>query len=134
MTNEDAANILRLMASGIELKNHTEHWISSFEKAYEMAIKVLEERPQSEITEEDIQNAIKAGYENGYSMAQAKYQRPQGEWVGKEEYDDYPNKKVCECSECGKMICILHNDFPNFCENCGAYMRGKKNENRFYDC
>ena len=48
MTNEDAANILRLMASGIELKNHTEHWISSFEKAYEMAIKVLEERPQGE--------------------------------------------------------------------------------------
>ena len=39
----------------------------------------VEERPQGEITEEDIQNAIKAGYENGYSMAQAKYQRPHGE-------------------------------------------------------
>ena len=26
-------------------------------------------------------------------------ERPQGEWIGKEEYDDYPNKKVCECSE-----------------------------------
>ena len=51
-------------------------------------------------------------------------ERPQGEWIGKEEYDDYPNKKVCECSECGKMICISHNDFPNFCENCGAKMKG----------
>ena len=50
-------------------------------------------------------------------------ERPQGEWIGKEEYDDYPNKMVCECSECGKMICILHNDFPNFCPNCGAQMK-----------
>ena len=50
-------------------------------------------------------------------------ERPQGEWIGKEEYDDYPNKMVCECSECGKMICVSHNDFPNFCENCGADMR-----------
>ena len=55
-------------------------------------------------------------------------ERPQGEWIGKEEYDDYPNKTVCECSECGKMICISHNDFPNCCENCGADMRGEKNE------
>lgn len=52
--------------------------------------------------------------------------RPQGEWIGKEEYDDYPNKKVCECSECGKMICISHNDFPNYCPNCGARMNGSE--------
>ena len=49
--------------------------------------------------------------------------RPRGEWICKEEYDDYPNKKVCECSECGRVICISHNNFPNFCENCGADMR-----------
>ena len=54
--------------------------------------------------------------------------RPQGKWIGKEEYDDYPNKKVCECSECGKMICISHDDFPNFCENCGAEMKVVQNE------
>ena len=52
-----------------------------------------------------------------------KHERAQGEWIGKEEYDDYPNKKVCECSECGKMICISQNDFPNFCENCGLPMK-----------
>lgn len=58
--------------------------------------------------------------------ADMRGKRLQGEWIGKEEYDDYPNKTVCECSECGKMICISHNDFPNFCFNCGAEMRGKE--------
>ena len=42
MNNEEAARVLRIMASGIELKGYTENWISSFKKAYEMAIKVLE--------------------------------------------------------------------------------------------
>lgn len=42
--------------------------------------KVLSERPQGEITNEDIQNAIKQGYKDGYEMAKAKYEnRPQGE-------------------------------------------------------
>ena len=48
MTNEEAARVLRIMASGIELKGYTENWISSFKKAYEMAIKVLEESKQGE--------------------------------------------------------------------------------------
>ena len=61
---------------------------------------------------------------NSQELVKEKSERPQGEWIGKEEYDDYPNKTVCECSECGKMICISHNDFPNFCENCGADMKG----------
>ena len=36
-------------------------------------------RPKPEITDEDIQNAIKQGYKDGYKMAKAKYERPQGE-------------------------------------------------------
>ena len=36
-------------------------------------------RPHGEITDEDIQNAIKQGYNDGYEMANAKYERPQGE-------------------------------------------------------
>lgn len=55
-------------------------------------------------------------------------QRPHGKWIGKEEYDDYPYKTVCECSECGKMITVSHNDFPNFCPNCGADMRGEDHD------
>jgi len=74
-----------------------------------------DERPQGEITEEDIQNAIRAGYENGYSMAQAKYQRPQGEWqITKAGFAKCPN---CKCER----------EYPeNFCGYCGADMRGDK--------
>ena len=78
-------------------------------------------------------SSYQEGYTDGYEDARKHYdrtaevlasiERQQGEWIGKEEYDDYPNKTVCECSECGKMICISHNDFPNFCPNCGADMR-----------
>lgn len=46
MTNEEAARVLRIMASGIELKRYTEIWISGFKEAYELAIKVLEEKPK----------------------------------------------------------------------------------------
>jgi hypothetical protein len=94
------------------------------QKYYERVIAqikpVIEARPQDEITEEDIQNAIKAGYENGYSMAQAKYQRPQGEWiiVKDEKYGD--NVK---CPFCGKE---LAGTDLNFCCKCGADMRGKE--------
>lgn len=42
MTNEEAANILRIMASGIELKGYSDHWILNFKKAYELAINTLE--------------------------------------------------------------------------------------------
>ena len=34
---------------------------------------------EPEITDEDIREAIKQGFENGYAMAEAKYKRPQGE-------------------------------------------------------
>ena len=34
MTNEEATNVLRIMASGIELKGYTEIWISGFKEAY----------------------------------------------------------------------------------------------------
>ena len=47
MTNEIAANVLRIMAPDIKWKGYTEHWISGFKEAYEMAIKTLEEKPQS---------------------------------------------------------------------------------------
>ena len=95
MTNKEASNVLRLFANLIEINGLPEERILTFRKAYEQAITELESD-----------------------------KRPQGEWIGKEEYEDYPNKMVCECSECGKMICISHNDFPNFCENCGADMKG----------
>lgn len=49
MTKEEAVNVLRIMASGIELKGYSDHWILNFREAYEMALKSLEnERPQGE--------------------------------------------------------------------------------------
>ena len=49
MTNEEAVNVLRIMASGIELKGYSDRWILNFREAYEMALKSLEnERPQGE--------------------------------------------------------------------------------------
>lgn len=48
MTNEEAANVLRIMASGIELKGYSDLWITNFKEAYELAYKTLEERPQGE--------------------------------------------------------------------------------------
>lgn len=73
------------------------------------------ERPQDNITEEDIQNAIKAGYENGYSMAQAKYQRPQGEWLFTEIYENYHVYGQCS-------ICKERNRIGKACRSCGAEM------------
>ena len=81
---------------------------------------------EPEITNEDIQNAIKQGYKDGYEMARAKFERPRGEWVKDEE-----GKTIC--SNCG-FECLYSEDgflysLGNYCSNCGAemcFMRGKE--------
>ena len=53
---------------------------------------------------------------------QTETERPHGEWIPQDEFEAYH-----KCSNCGILI---DNDFPvwrNFCPNCGADMRGKKN-------
>lgn len=65
------------------------------------------------------------GIKIGYEEAQAKYQRPQGEWervrVDKTHYNYV-------CSECGYKAEFRKG---NFCPNCGAQMikEVKKNDN-----
>lgn len=53
-------------------------------------------KPYEEITNEDIQTAIKQGYKDGYEMAKAKYERPQ-----------------VECKDCKYFF-----DTVGRCENC----------------
>lgn len=75
----------------------------------------------SEITNEDVQNAIKLGFHDGYEMAKAKNERPQGEWISRETDGTlYPFWERYECSVC--KACGSCND--NFCPNCGADMKG----------
>jgi flagellar biosynthesis/type III secretory pathway protein FliH len=87
----------------------------AFLEGYETARKKYE-RPQGDITEEDVQNAIKAGYENGYSMAQAKYQRPQGEWIRCADHYYY------KCSICGDTWFYEESKHFQYCPKCGAQM------------
>ena len=79
---------------------------------------------EPEITNEDIQNAIKQGYKDGYAMARAKYERPKGEW---KRHDEWVNGEYvggfyhvnCPCDD-GYFVKWR----MNYCGNCGAAMRG----------
>ena len=95
--------------------------VDNYAMGYQDGVRqVLSERPQGEITDEDIQNAIKQGYNDGYEMAKAKYERPKGEWVS--------GKDSCShlwfCSECKMSVPKNDSCKPNYCWFCGADMRG----------
>lgn len=72
---------------------------------------------KTEITNEDLQNAMTESFKNGYEMAKAKYERPQGEWITTRtlKHDGNPY-----CSNCDEETIIRYN----FCPNCGAKMKG----------
>ena len=99
MTNEEAVNVLRIMASGIELKGYSDHWVLNFREAYEMAFKSLEN------------------------------ERPHGEWLEVKEEVHFDYWTVCECSLCkhswalGELSIEDIKDDYKFCPNCGADMR-----------
>ena len=80
--------------------------VDNYAMGYQDGVRqVLSERPQGEITDEDIQNAIKQGYKDGYAMARAKFERPKGDiefakWVAdqiffKEVKDDLFVELAC---------------------------------------
>ena len=61
-------------------------------------------------------------YMRGYEAAEREYKRPQGEWV---IIDD----TVCECPRCKHQQTFLlspKESNVNFCEKCGADLRGKE--------
>lgn len=50
-------------------------------------------------------------------------ERPQGEWIFNTTWQDY------ECNNCHNWVRKRQGELPNFCGNCGADMRGgKENE------
>lgn len=71
----------------------------------------LIEHYSSEILKEAFRLAVKA-LEN---------ERPKGHWV--QRIGNYYWYKQFACSECGHEI-ICHENTPNYCEKCGADMRG----------
>ena len=68
-------------------------------------------------------NAIEQAYLEGYEDAKKKYARPKGEW---ERVGLFYDRNVIDCPFCGDTFC--RKDIPNFCENCGADLRGSENE------
>ena len=84
---------------------------------------IIKVRLQEEITNDDIQQAIKEGFANGYEMAKEKFSPKKGEWKVKTKstFPQYQPDEY-ECPFCKTIV----NYKTNFCPNCGAEMRGAK--------
>lgn len=65
----------------------------------------------------DLEHSFNCGYQEGLNN------RPKGKWESRYWVGD---AYYHVCSEC-KMH-IRENEFDNYCPNCGADMRGKKND------
>ena len=116
MTNEQAAN---------ELKNyHRED--GTVPEEITLAIQALE-TGEVYMTGEDYNLYIE-----GYKDGKRDFEPKQGEWIVTAEDNDGVHRICCPfCSyEKGSNntdpIIITFNDFPKFCENCGANMRGEE--------
>ena len=72
------------------------------------------------------------GYKRGYIDARTEFQRPQGEWIAREDMDYLDENKVVhnhfQCNKCGFIHDFIdgHTSQYNFCPDCGADMRGKE--------
>ena len=69
-----------------------------------------------------------------YLAIKALEERPQGEWLAREDMDYLDKNKVVhnhfECNKCGFIHDFIdgHTSQYNFCPNCGAGMSGTENE------
>lgn len=105
MTRNEAKEILQ----AVKFLLPTEAYSDTAEEALDMAIEALEQ----------YENA----FEHGYTEAESKYreilERKHGEWIE----SDFGWK----CSICGNTSVMWQRTY-NFCPNCGADMRGDKDE------
>ena len=76
----------------------------------------------------DLSSVYSTAYKSGYKKGKAD--RPQGEWIchkGKWiDFDYYPTKY--ECDQCHHYVDVASD--KNFCPNCGADMRERKEGER----
>ena len=69
-------------------------------------------------------NEVNDAYKRGYEQARKEFERPQSEWVV------VPERCFICCKECGHVKPFSAEEFklginvPNFCEECGADMKG----------
>ena len=88
-------------------------------KSGELVLKT--ERSQDMITNDDIQQATKEGFANGYEMAKEKFSPKKGEWIVK-TISTFPQYQPDEyiCPFCNTIV----NYKTDFCHKCGSDMRG----------
>ena len=131
MNEQEAVNVLRIMASGIELKGYTDIWVQGFKEAYELAIKTLEEKPDRvwEDYSVDFYKCPECGYLLNKDCPQCGSKvilptcnsKPHGKWIYN-QYDANPNIGNWHCSECGVTVFMGKNAINNYCSNCGSQM------------
>lgn len=53
--------------------------------------------------------------------------RPKGKWIKESDYKVMGDGYMWNCSECGNRVYVdSRDDFPNYCDKCGADMRGEE--------
>ena len=103
------------------LKSNVDNGFPRYKQGWNDAIDaIIDNAPTVDTyTEDDVQEAIKAGYQVGYELPKAKFERPQGEWIDHSEDDGYVECPFCGCAtNCEGNIDELH-----YCWNCGAKMQ-----------
>lgn len=136
MTNQEAIKYL-IRPFATSTRSYNEYLKQK--EAYDLAIKVLEDKPQGEEklynfvsnpievvkvgepipNSDEINKALEKGelYKQGFEDAMRKFKRPQGNWI----YKCCCGEGFPKCSICGEI-----NDVTsNFCPDCGADMRGE---------
>lgn len=96
---------------------------------FDKAIAIISNAPTVE-TPDAMWDAYCEGQKVGYEKALSE--RPQGEWITREDMDYLDENKVVhnhfQCNKCGFIHDFIdgHTSQYNFCPNCGKDMRGEK--------
>lgn len=66
-------------------------------------------------------------WEDAFEFIPIIENKPKGEWIKESDYKVMGDGYMWECSECGNRVYVDSNGlFPNYCEDCGADMRGEE--------